>query len=628
MGYKTRCVSGKQLWKRFPGHGAVLQCVRAAISALKHMSFPSTAQTCTTGLDEGSPKPVLDIRLPASLMGSQSLAGLRDWLPVPLRGTGLSSATPQAPKEGRAGEVTGWGGRAQAAPSVDTSHVALKPKPVLAPSLPEVPTAAQRHAAFLSLLALHAGLGWRGDQAEEDLLGRGLPPALLHSLVGAADFLVSWAAGWGLDLTSDPHSPFRALPVVPGGYVPARTPVTLLIPCLTPLGEVLGAQLKTLDKDRGEDGIGRVPSYVTLGGGRKTAPLAMTASGDLPLHAFVPKQLPVGVCRVCLCEGGLKPAIAAAALQVPFIGAQGGMFGCKDNAWSHQLLIEYLVALERVVYRRHDSTDGRRPMEVVLYPDAGASRNQQVAASFLRTAVAVQRAGWTVRVAWWGQGVKPSDSHLLYQCPTCLPQMQLLQTEGIDPAAAQALAAIFSADVDELLAMSLPACIVDTPLPLPLLDREAGAALVTVRSVMDFVQELSLFEWASKCLTADVVASLAAGRRSSRKRVADRETFPKLWSPTDPTAPTPWDVRPDSHVTALDATFVAAVERGMGLQPLVPDEAGEPVALAELSVGTTPSGAAAVRAVAGGAVQQHGEMSATDAAAPALSAWQQTQLNP
>jgi hypothetical protein len=121
----------------------------------------------------------------------------------------------------------------------------------------------------------------------------------------------------------------------------------MLVPALTPLGEILGGQIKTLDEDRKADPA--APSYVSLGGGFSTPPLSCTQAGDLPLHAFVPdsfsQQTLEDACgafsplTVGLCEGGFKPAVAAAALGMPFIGAQGGMYGSKRNGNTHQLLL-------------------------------------------------------------------------------------------------------------------------------------------------------------------------------------------------------------------------------------------------------------------------------------------------
>jgi hypothetical protein len=92
-----------------------------------------------------------------------------------------------------------------------------------------------------------------------------------------------------------------------------------------------------------------------------------------------------------MAEGILKPYIASQIHNKIFLGASGANFGSSPE----QLKI-YLEALSKEF---QDNV-------VDFYPDAGAVGNTHVIRSYRKTFDLLDRLGYEVRVAWWGQAKK------------------------------------------------------------------------------------------------------------------------------------------------------------------------------------------------------------------------------
>ena len=459
---------------------------------------------------------------------------------------------------------------------------------------------AARHSAITAVLSLTQGLGYRSPEVLEDLQGRGLPPAALARLGAAQAYMVRWDAKWGLEYCTKARSWLHKVPLAPGGYNPPRMQYGMLVPALTPLGEVLGGQIKTLDADRKADPD--APSYVTLGGGFSAEPLACTEAGDLPLHAFVPDSFAEQTAEdgrgafapltVGLCEGGFKPAVAAAALNMPFIGAQGGMYGSKRNGYTHQLLLEYMLALERVVAHRQCEVALRqaregpplrsRVLRVLLFPDAGSTRNCQLSHAMLRAACVLRAAGWPVQVAWWGQAVKPEDAARITQLPNATLQRKLLQE--VDNAGMRGVwRGVFSSDPDELCTLQLPMESRNTPVPLPRLDpfhepmecaqyANPPTHSTVVLSAVQAIQCYPLHAWSTHCLQSSVRNEMNAKPRP-RAESSTVHILPAAAVP-HPDEFCMWDIASDTVGVRLDPTvcdLVSRIERAWHLTPLKMD---------------------------------------------------------
>lgn len=160
------------------------------------------------------------------------------------------------------------------------------------------------------------------------------------------------------------------LPGVAWGKLATKT-AGLACPAFDVSGRIIGWQLRV---DETTDNKYRWAK------GRKSSHLP---NGELPITVCRPVD---GVKRfgVRLCEGLLKPFIAAQKTGQICIGAAGGNF-----AGSHEQLKAALDAIN--------------PESVTLDADAGAVTNLHIIRQYQRTIELVTQWGYAVNVAWWGQ---------------------------------------------------------------------------------------------------------------------------------------------------------------------------------------------------------------------------------
>ncbi|ABW32012.1 plasmid replication protein, CyRepA1 family [Acaryochloris marina] len=116
-------------------------------------------------------------------------------------------------------------------------------------------------------------------------------------------------------------------------------------------------------------------------------------NGEIPLavyKSFGPYS------RIALVEGtGVKPYLLSQRLQLPTIGAAGGLW-----ASSPETLRETLTVL---------SKSAEQTPIITLYPDAGAVRNLNVFHQYQRVIRLLEEWGYAVEVAWWGQTYKENS---------------------------------------------------------------------------------------------------------------------------------------------------------------------------------------------------------------------------
>lgn len=122
-------------------------------------------------------------------------------------------------------------------------------------------------------------------------------------------------------------------------------------------------------------------------------------NGELPITYARPLNGQIKRKAIGICEGILKPQIAANKLGQIFIGASGFMFS-KDgevDGKSERVLLEqfeqYLAAAS--------SELGTKDVE--LYPDGGIVQNSQMYQKSQWLLDALAKLGYKVKIAWWGQ---------------------------------------------------------------------------------------------------------------------------------------------------------------------------------------------------------------------------------
>lgn len=182
--------------------------------------------------------------------------------------------------------------------------------------------------------------------------------------------------------------------VTPGQFVPkgidARTPgvsgfgnklafgqTSLACPAFDTQGNIIGYQLRLDEATEGKYrwAKGKYPSHL--------------CNGELPLTVARPVNEKAS--RIGLCEGILKPYIAAQIHQKIFVGASGANF-----ASSPEQLKLYLAELSRELETK----------ELEFYPDAGSVSNTHVIRSYRKIFDLLESFGYDIRVAWWGQAKK------------------------------------------------------------------------------------------------------------------------------------------------------------------------------------------------------------------------------
>lgn len=130
-------------------------------------------------------------------------------------------------------------------------------------------------------------------------------------------------------------------------------------------------------------------------GRRPNRPLPTQAlkNGENPLSVFRPASPVMG--RVAVCEGlTAKPALLAESMGLITIGANGGQFSSSPKTLQRSL---------SALTKEFDL----RP-RVILFPDAGALKNEQVKHHDRSTVELIESLGYRVDVAYWGQGWEKS----------------------------------------------------------------------------------------------------------------------------------------------------------------------------------------------------------------------------
>ena len=146
-----------------------------------------------------------------------------------------------------------------------------------------------------------------------------------------------------------------------------------LVPARDVKGCITGFQIRNRAMGEGN------PKYPWLSTSSRPANLQ---NGELPI-AYAPGEGSV----LNLCEGILKPAVAAEIHSAPFIGAAGGNFASSPEQL--QQCISTLL-----------------PRTIALCPDAGAVENRQVIHQYSLLAKLVAGLGYELKVRWWGQVTK------------------------------------------------------------------------------------------------------------------------------------------------------------------------------------------------------------------------------
>ena len=156
----------------------------------------------------------------------------------------------------------------------------------------------------------------------------------------------------------------------------------IICPIISPEGLYLGFQIKNDRPDISYKEVNgaRVKKvskkYVWTYSGETSAHLK---TGELPITAIAK-----GSQRIGLCEGILKPFVAASRHNQTFIGAAGGNFPDKQ------------------LYTALSKLNGLN-QPVVIYPDAGCLANKDVYHANYKLAKKIQGWGYQVEFADWGQ---------------------------------------------------------------------------------------------------------------------------------------------------------------------------------------------------------------------------------
>lgn len=137
-------------------------------------------------------------------------------------------------------------------------------------------------------------------------------------------------------------------------------------------------------------------------------------NGELPLTVACPQEgKPSGI---AMCEGILKPYVAAQLHQKIFIGASGSNFTSSPE----QLKL-YLGELSREL--------GIKLIE--FYPDAGAVSNAHVVRSYRKSFDLLESLGYDIRIAWWGQAKKQDKDCDEITADTPIKLLSLTEFENI-----------------------------------------------------------------------------------------------------------------------------------------------------------------------------------------------------
>jgi hypothetical protein len=181
-----------------------------------------------------------------------------------------------------------------------------------------------------------------------------LPPGVDHNLPGVAQW-GKIALRKGKDGTHDAYA----------------------CPVWNPYGQMVSWQSRLMNPDS-DKGCGK---YLW-------ATRSHLSNGEIPITFVRPVEGQVTRPTIGMCEGILKPAIAAQKLKQIFIGASGANF-----ASSPEQLREYLAVASAELNTK----------VVTWYPDAAAVQNPQVIGQYRRTWDLIESWGYRIQIAWWGQ---------------------------------------------------------------------------------------------------------------------------------------------------------------------------------------------------------------------------------
>jgi hypothetical protein len=356
---------------------------------------------------------------------------------------------------------------------------------------------------------MRTALAARAAAVAAELTARGLTPGRLASLHGG-NLFAPWSSATSAlaEAAASNVGAHGKLPVADArnGYL--TVDFGAAIPSLDGHGRVTGVQLRVLPetRHRAKPGVDykSLPRFFTFGSHRPSAmsvaftPLHTLPCGDEPLAVWVPVDaaLVASGCvppvaqsaaaaaassrppavrargdapqyRIGLCEGALKPAITAAYLRQPVVGAWGGDFK------SCRALLHTLAVLTRHTFGLDAPVAG---VTVELFPDAGVAENADPAFKLLSAGAALTRAGYAVRVMWWGQYFKADrlrdlvahaeereHRHRRGGADMAAPTQggiaagadafvrHLVALNRADPAAAERVTALAGCDIDDLL---------------------------------------------------------------------------------------------------------------------------------------------------------------------------------
>jgi len=133
--------------------------------------------------------------------------------------------------------------------------------------------------------------------------------------------------------------------------------------------------------------------------------------GELPLGIWQqPNQEDSNTSVIGLTEGtNIKPHLTSCRLNIPIIGASGGNFASSPKTLK--------AALEKL-----------KPSSIILYPDAGAVCNPNIARQYQKLFDLLQDWGYKPLVAWWGQ-IQKSDGDIDEIDSDTLSQIEYLSTD-------------------------------------------------------------------------------------------------------------------------------------------------------------------------------------------------------
>lgn len=137
-------------------------------------------------------------------------------------------------------------------------------------------------------------------------------------------------------------------------------------------------------------------------------------NGELPLTVTRPVNAkPSGI---ALCEGILKPYIAAQIHQKIFVGASGANF-----ASSPEQVKLYLAEVSKELEVK----------TIEFYPDAGAVANAHVIRSYRKAFDLLESLGYDIRIAWWHQAKKQDKDCDEIPANTPIQYLSLVEFEDI-----------------------------------------------------------------------------------------------------------------------------------------------------------------------------------------------------